>query len=121
MQNAAPSDQSEVEEQKLLITSPALLSWSGSPNPLVFKSGGNFVYPEPDVLGEIRDWVIIVLHLMAYIGVDYRSVPEGGGGGHRIITDDNPLIEGWGNYDLGEISFFNQVNAEASRGGRRSL
>ena len=53
---------------------------------------------------------------MAYIGVDYRSVPEGGG--HRIITDDNSLIEGWGNYDLGEISFFNQVNAEASRGGK---
>ena len=41
---------------------------------------------------------------LANLGVDYRSVPEGGGG-HRIITDDNPLIEGWSNYDHREISF----------------
>ena len=65
--------------------------------------------------------MIIALHLMVdlklvYTWVLYLNWGSGRGGAHRIITDDNPLIEGWGNYDHGEISFFNQVNVEASQG-----
>ena len=50
------------------------------------------------------------VHTLVYLNLGGGRGVVGDIGAYRIITDDNPLIGGWGNYDHREISFFNQVN-----------